>query len=88
MKRIGILGFGNMGSALAAGLQETSYKAAGAFASSRKHQAYTLDGSLSYFYSKEMSVRMEAAVTQQQSNIGLFEYDRYVVGVKARYDFK
>ena len=47
-----------------------------------------LDASLSYFYSKAMSVRAEAAVTQQQSNIGLYEYDRYVVGVKARYDFK
>jgi len=76
------------GMALGAGLQETNYKARGAFASSRKDQAYSLDGSLSYFYSKQMSVRMEAAVTQQQSNVGLFEYDRYVVGVKARYDFK
>lgn len=76
------------GMALAAGMQETSYKAPGAFASSRKDQAYTLDGSLSYFYSKALSIRMEAAVTQQQSNIGLFEYDRYVVGLKARYDFK
>jgi len=76
------------GMALAAGVQETTYKAPGAFAASRKDQAYTLDGSLSYFYSKEWSVRMEAAVSQQQSNIGLFDYDRYVVGVKARYDFK
>lgn len=76
------------GMALAAGVQETSYRARGGFASSRKDQAYTLDGSLSYFYTKELSVRMEAMVTQQQSNINLFDYDRYVVGVKARYDFK
>lgn len=76
------------GAAIAAGVQETNYKARGAFASSRKDETYTLDGSLSYFYSKALSVRMEAAVTQQQSNVGLFGYDRYVVGVKARYDFK
>lgn len=76
------------GMALAAGVQEANYKAKGAFAANRKDQAYTLDGSLSYFYSKALSLRMEAAVTQQQSNIGLFVYDRYVVGVKARYDFK
>lgn len=76
------------GAAIAAGVQDTAYKSRGAFASSRKDQTYTVDGSLSYFYSKALSVRMEAAVTQQKSNIGLFSYDRYVVGVKARYDFK
>lgn len=76
------------GAAVAAGMQDTSYKGRGAFAASRKDATYTLDGSLSYFYSKAMSVRLEAAVTQQQSNIGLYDYDRYVVGVKARYDFK
>jgi hypothetical protein len=76
------------GAAIAAGVQETNYKAKGAFAASRKDETYTVDGSLSYFYSKALSVRLEAAVTQQQSNVGLFTYDRYVVGVKARYDFK
>lgn len=48
----------------------------------------TLDGSVSYFYSKAFTLKGELAATKQDSNVGLYDYDRYVVGVKARYDFK
>jgi hypothetical protein len=48
----------------------------------------TVDGSVSYFYSKELTLKGELAATKQDSNVGLYDYDRYVVGVKARYDFK
>lgn len=54
----------------------------------RQDQTTTLDGSISYFYSKQLSVRGELAATTQDSNIGLYEFDRYVVGVKMRYEFK
>jgi len=54
----------------------------------RRDMALTLDGGISYFYSKEFSVRGELQATKQDSNVGLYDFDRYVVGVKARYDFK
>jgi hypothetical protein len=54
----------------------------------RRDMNVTLDGSVSYFYSKELTLKGELAATKQDSNVGLYDYDRYVVGVKARYDFK
>ncbi|RLJ68413.1 hypothetical protein DFR35_0973 [Sulfurisoma sediminicola] len=54
----------------------------------RRDMNLTVDGSVSYFYSKELTLRGELLATKQDSNIGLYDYDRYVVGVKARYDFK
>jgi hypothetical protein len=54
----------------------------------RRDMNLTLEGSVSYFYSRELTLRGELQATKQDSNIGLYDYDRYVVGVKARYDFK
>jgi hypothetical protein len=54
----------------------------------RRDMNLTVDGSVSYFYSKELTLRGEVLATKQDSNIGLYDYERYVVGVKARYDFK
>ena len=54
----------------------------------RRDMNLTLDGSVSYFYTKEFTLRGELQATKQDSNVGLYDYDRYVVGVKARYDFK
>ena len=54
----------------------------------RRDMNLTVDGSVSYFYSKELTLRGELLATKQDSNVGLYDYDRYVVGVKARYDFK
>jgi len=54
----------------------------------RRDMNLTLDGSVSYFYSKELTLRGELQVARQDSNVGLYDYERYVAGVKARYDFK
>jgi hypothetical protein len=58
------------------------------FTDPRRDMTLTVDGSVSYYYSKEFTLRGELQATKQDSNIGLYDYDRYVVGVKARYDFK
>ena len=52
----------------------------------RQDTAWSLDGSLSYFYTKQLSVRVEAQIVDQSSNIGLFNYSREVVAVKMRYE--
>lgn len=53
----------------------------------RNDVSWSLDGSLSYFYTKQFSVRAEAQLLSQNSNIGLFNYSREVVSVKGRYEF-
>ncbi|MBU0753123.1 MAG: hypothetical protein KJ787_02405 [Gammaproteobacteria bacterium] len=77
------------GLAMGLGFQDNHYKATFVGgAAKRNDQMATLDMSLAYSYSRELTLRMEAAAMAQQSNVGLFNYDRYVVGLKARYDFK
>jgi hypothetical protein len=70
------------------GYQESRHRAIFTAGSERRHDsAWSLDGSLSYFYSRQFSVRAEAQLSDQGSNIGLFRYSRQVVLVKARYEF-
>lgn len=70
--------------------QESRYKApfAGATTPAREDNGWIVDAVLSYFYSRELSFRVEAQVSSQDSNIPLFQYDRNVVAFKARYEFK
>lgn len=70
------------------GYQEASYRAPFAVGSVNRHDTtWSLDGSVSYFYTKQLSVRGEVQVVDQGSNIGLFRYQREVMAVKARYEF-
>lgn len=70
------------------GYQESRYRAIFTTGSVNRHDSsWSLDGSLSYFYTKQFSVRAEAQVLDQRSNIGLFRYSREVLAVKARYEF-
>ncbi|HEX5393886.1 MAG TPA: hypothetical protein VFW68_11410 [Rhodocyclaceae bacterium] len=77
---------------LSAGLayQESQYKAAfaGSGTPSRSDDGWIADAVLSYFYSRELTFRMEAQISSQNSNIPLFQYDRNVLAFKVRYDFK
>lgn len=41
-----------------------------------------------YFFSRTLSGRVEAQYFQNDSNLSLYEYERYVVAAKLRYDFK
>jgi len=70
------------------GYQESKYPDIFTTGSVRRHDtSWGLDGALSYFYTKQFSVRAEAQILDQSSNIGLFRYGREVVAVKARYEF-
>lgn len=70
------------------GYQENKYRDIFTTGSVRRHDtSWSLDGALSYFYTKQLSVRAEAQILDQSSNIGLFRYGREVVSVKARYEF-
>jgi len=69
------------------GYQENKYRDIFTTGSVRRYDTtWSLDGSVSYFYTKQLSVRGEAQILDQGSNIGLFRYGREVVSVKARYE--
>jgi len=70
--------------------QKSQYQGAfsGAGTPSREDDSWMGDASLSYFYSRELTLKVEAQVTNQHSNISMFTYDRNVLNFKARYDFK
>jgi hypothetical protein len=76
---------------LSAGLsyQESQYRGADPFLETVRHDRYSaLDLLASYQLSKQLSVRIEGLVTTNHSDIGLYAYDRDVVAVKLRYEFK
>ena len=69
------------------GYQENKYRDIFTTGSVKRYDTtWSLDGSVSYFYTKQFSVRGEAQILDQGSNIGLFRYGREVVSVKARYE--
>lgn len=54
----------------------------------REDDYYGLDVSASYAFTRNWSVRGEYNYTRNDSNLALFEYDRNLVAVKVRYEFK
>lgn len=54
----------------------------------RKDSYYGVDVTGSYAIDRNWSVRGEYLYIQNDSNIALFEYDRHIVAVKVRYEFK
>ncbi|MFY9315697.1 MAG: outer membrane beta-barrel protein [Burkholderiales bacterium] len=54
----------------------------------RKDHYYGIDLTATYLFTRQFSVRAEAIVSRNDSNIALFEYDRNVFAIKARYEFK
>jgi hypothetical protein len=53
----------------------------------RKDDYYAIDAVASYAFTRKLSVRAEAAWTDNKSNVELYKYDRIIYGVKLRYDF-
>lgn len=54
----------------------------------RQDKYYGVDVIVSYAITKELSVRGEAILSLNRSNIELYEYKRGMVAIKLRYDFK
>ncbi len=76
---------------LSAGLsyQESQYRGGDPLFFTVRHDRYnSLDMLASYQWNKQLSIRLEGLVATNHSNIGLYAYDRGVVAVKLRYEFK
>lgn len=74
----------------ALGLTYQQAKHQGAFgmlsSEARRDELFALDGMVSYRIDKRWSVRAEAQWNNQSSNIGLFDYSRFAVATKLRYE--
>ncbi|MEN3374154.1 outer membrane beta-barrel protein [Dechloromonas sp. ZS-1] len=57
-------------------------------ATSRRDHFYGSEFAVTYALDRNWSIRGEYIYTNQQSNIGFYDYDRHVVAAKVRYDFK
>ena len=55
---------------------------------SRRDDNYVASIGALYFFTRQLSGRIEAQYFQNDSNVALYQYDRYVVAAKLRYDFK
>jgi hypothetical protein len=53
----------------------------------RKDDYYALDATAGYAFSRHLSVRGEIVLTDNKSNIQLYEYRRDLYAIKVRYDF-
>ena len=53
----------------------------------RKDDYYALDATVGYAFSRQLSVRGELLVSDNRSNLELYEYKRNIFAVKLRYDF-
>ncbi len=54
----------------------------------RRDDNYVASIGALYFFTRQLSGRIEAQYFQNDSNVALYQYDRYVVAAKLRYDFK
>lgn len=54
----------------------------------RRDDYASLEVGAAYIIDRNWSIRAEGTWVNQQSNIGLYDYERNVVAVKARYDYK
>lgn len=54
----------------------------------RRDKYYGLDLTVSYALRRDLSLRGEFLLSRNDSNIPLFEYDRNLIAVKLRYDFR
>ena len=74
----------------AAGLsyQNSRYSAPDALLLTRRRDDYyALDATVGYAFTRKLSVRGELLVSDNKSNIELYEYKRNILAVKLRYDF-
>ena len=77
------------GLALGYNLQRTNYQGPDAFLGVTRSDRYqSLDATLTYLYSRALSLRVEASAARNRSNIALYEFPREALMFKARYEFK
>jgi hypothetical protein len=53
----------------------------------RKDDYYSIDAAVGYAFSRKLSLRGEISLTENKSNLQLYEYSRNLYSVKLRYDF-
>lgn len=58
------------------------------FATTRRDRYLSLDGAVSYAWTRQLSLRGELLLSKNSSNIDLYEYRRDVIAFKMRYEFK
>jgi outer membrane receptor protein involved in Fe transport len=58
------------------------------FLQTRKDDYYGVDATVSYRWSRQLSIRGEYTWSDNRSNLALYKYDRSVIAVKVRYDFQ
>jgi len=56
-------------------------------ATTRKDDYYALDAVVGYAFSRKLSLRGEVTLSDNRSNLQLYEYDRNLYAIKLRYDF-
>lgn len=77
------------GVALGASYQRSNYQGPDAILATTRHDDYyALDGSVTYLLTRNWSVRGEATLTKNRSNIQLYEFPREIYAIKLRYEFK
>jgi hypothetical protein len=70
-------------------LQRTNYQGQDAILGVTRNDTYkSVDATVTYLYSRELSFRMEANITRNDSNIELYQFPRETLAFKARYEFK
>jgi hypothetical protein len=57
-------------------------------ATTRKDDYYALDAIASYAYTRNLSLRGELLISNNKSNLELYEYRRDILAFKVRYDFR
>jgi hypothetical protein len=77
------------GVAFGLGYQGSRYKAPDVILGvTRKDRYYAADAAINYFYTRQISFRVEAVWSENRSNIELYSFPRDLVAFKVRYDFK
>jgi hypothetical protein len=69
--------------------QDVKHKAQDVILTTQRNDEYhALDAALSYLFTRNLSVRAEALLSENRSNIQLYSFPREVFSVKLRYEFK
>lgn len=77
------------GVSFGATVQRAQHRAADLILGVKRHDTYgAVDAAVSYLVDRNLSLRAEALVSKNDSNIQLYEFPRNLYSVKVRYEFK
>ena len=69
--------------------QQSDYQGPDLFlGETRVDRYHALTADLAYYYSRSLSLRAEAQVVRNRSNIQLYDFPRETAALKVRYEFK